>query len=607
MILFFISFLAGVLTVLAPCTISLLPVIVGGNIAGGQNHFRSFIVSASLGVSVILFTLILKVSTIFINIPQSFWQIFSGVIIFIIGFIMLFPDVWEHIPFIGKLNIGSNRLLATGYQKQNFTGDIIMGAALGPVFSTCSPTYFLILATVLPKSIGEGIVYLLAYVVGLCGFLLIISILSQKAIQKLGFVSESKGWLKRIIGIIFLILGLAIIFGFDQKFELALSNNIFDVTKIEQRLLDSNKVNANNSINNFVPSTQNSLNTSQGNDKGNAVNSSKVLDEADRIKIKSLEYAQAPEITDPSGFINTDGQPITFASFREKKVVLVDFWTYSCINCQRTIPYLNAWYKKYANEGLEIIGIHTPEFSFEKVQSNVEAAVKSLGINYPVVLDNDYGTWNAFGNEYWPREYLIDMDGFIVHDHAGEGDYDETEQAIQKALTERANILGSAQVSGGIVVPTDAINMDSSKVNSPETYFGSNRNEYLANGNQNLTGTQDLSIPSDISLNNLYLSGMWNFNPEYAETNDTTAKIVYEYDAKNLYFVASSEQGAKLKILLDGKPISNNKGEDVNADSTAFIKDDRLYKIVNGTDYGEHTIEIDVTSGTLDAYTFTFG
>ena len=587
MILFFISFLAGVLTVLAPCTISLLPVIVGGNIAGGSNKKRALIVTVSLGISVILFTLILKVSTLFINIPQSFWQIFSGVIIFVIGFIMIFPAIWEKVPFLGKLSIGSNPLLATGYKKDNFFGDIIMGAALGPVFSTCSPTYFLILATVLPKSIGVGIVYLLAYVVGLCGFLLVISILSQKAIEKLDLASDSRGWIKRIVGVIFLILGIAIIFGFDQKFELSLSNHIFDVTKIEQKLLTEGS---------SLPPPQ--------------INTSTIpagLSTADRIKMKSAIYQKEPEITDPSGFINTDGQPITLSNFVGKKVVLVDFWTYSCINCLRTLPYVKAWYQKYADQGLEIVSIHTPEFAFEKVQSNVQNAVTSLGIKYPVVLDNDYGTWNAFGNEYWPREYLIDIDGFIVHDHAGEGDYDVTEQAIQKALAERASILGTGPVSSGMVTPVNAVSINPNQVNSPETYFGSNRNEYLSNGEQNTSGIQDLSIPDNISLNNLYLAGSWDFNPEYAETSEVNAKIVYKYDAKNLYFVASSTLGANIKIILDGKPLTINRGADVNADGTATIKENRLYNIVSGSSYGTHTIEIDVVKGTLDAFTFTFG
>ena len=233
---------------------------------------------------------------------------------------------------------------------------------------------------------------------------------------------------------------------------------------------------------------------------------------------------------------------------------------------------------------------------------------KSFGIKYPVVLDNDNGTWNAFGNEYWPREYLIDIDGFIVHDHAGEGDYDGTEQAIQKALAERANILDTGSVSGGTVAPADAITMDPNQVNSPETYFGSNRNEYLANGSQTTNGIQNLSLPENMSLNNLYLSGAWNFVPEYAETSDSNAKIIYKYDAKNLYFVASSTLGANIKILLDGKPVTAAvMGADVNSDSTVLVKDDRLYKIINGATYGEHTLEIDVESGTLDAYTFTFG
>ncbi len=204
---------------------------------------------------------------------------------------------------------------------------------------------------------------------------------------------------------------------------------------------------------------------------------------------------------------------------------------------------------------------------------------------------------------------MIDIDGFVVHDHAGEGAYDETEQAIQKALTERASVLGQAdqvKVSGGIVAPKDAVNMNPNNVNSPETYFGSNRNEYLANGNINTSGAQTLTLPANTSLNNLYLSGVWNFAPEYAETKDTSAKIIYKYSAKDLYFVASSSGGANVKILLDGKPITLGAGADVK-DGKAFIKENRLYKIVEGADYGEHTLEIDLQNGTLDAYTFTFG
>ena len=599
MILFLLSLLAGVLTVLAPCTISLLPVIVGGSLDGKQSLKRAIVVTSSLGISVILFTLILKVSTAFINIPQEFWQILSGGIIFIIGITMIFPSLYENLPWINKLNQDSNKILATGYNKQSFWGDVIIGAALGPVFSSCSPTYFLILATVLPHNFAAGIVYLLAYAVGLSGALLVVCFAGQKLMQKIGVASDPNSWIKRSIGILFLIVGLAIVFGYDKKVETSITNaGYFDVTKVEQKFLPD----AVSKTNVLVPTPQANNSTSTASESA-ATKS--------RIALESLEYPKAPEITDPSGFINTGGQPITIGQYIGKKVVLVDFWTYSCINCQRELPYLKAWYDKYSDQGLEIISIHTPEFAFEKVQANVQKAVTGFGIQYPVVLDNDYGTWNAFGNEVWPRAYLINIDGFITYDHSGEGDYDVTEAAIQKALQQRDQVLGeNAAIPTGIVAPAGVVTVDDNQLGSPETYFGSNRNEYLANGTQGTAGTQTLSIPDMINLNSLYLGGAWNFDPEYAEATQTGDSIEYQYKAKNVYFVASSENanGTRVKILIDGQPISSAMaGSDVAADGTVTIKDNRLYNLVADSEYSEHTITIEVLDPGLDAYTFTFG
>ena len=566
MILFLLSFLAGILTVLAPCTISLLPVIVGGSLDGKQSLKRAIVVTSSLGLSVILFTLILKVSTAFINIPQEFWQVLSGGIIFLIGVTMIYPSLYENLPWINKLNQDSNKILATGYNKQNFWGDVIIGAALGPVFSSCSPTYFLILATVLPHNFAAGIIYLLAYAVGLSGALLVVCFAGQKLLQKLGAASDPKGWIKRTIGILFLIIGIAIFFGYDKKIETNITGaGFFDVTKIEQKFLAKGI-----------------------SDNGNA-------------------SQKTPEITDPSGFINTGGMPIKISDYIGKKVILVDFWTYSCINCQRTLPYMKAWYDKYFADGLEIISIHTPEFAFEKVQANVQKAVDGFGIQYPVVMDNDFGTWNAFGNHYWPHKYLIDIHGNIIYDHTGEGDYDVTEVAIQNALAERASVLReNINISGGTVAPTDMVNVDQNQIGSPETYFGSNRNVYLANGITGASGIQDLSTPENMKLNSLYLGGTWNFNPEFAEATagDT---ITYKYKSKNVYFVASSASGTKIKIMIDGKPAGVMAGSDVSTDGTLIIKDNRLYHIVSGSDYSQHTITIEVIDPGLDAYTFTFG
>jgi thiol-disulfide isomerase/thioredoxin len=310
---------------------------------------------------------------------------------------------------------------------------------------------------------------------------------------------------------------------------------------------------------------------------------------------KSSQYKKAKELANPSGFINT--APFKLSDLVGKKVILVDFWTYSCINCQRTTPYLNAWYQKYKDAGLVIVGVHTPEFDFEKNIDNVTAAVQKAGIKYPVVLDNAMGTWNAYGNQYWPHEYLIDIDGYVVHDHIGEGGYAETEQAIQAALKERSATLGNtAVVPAGTANPANVIALNDNGVQSPETYFGAERNQYLGNGIQGKINTQTLTIPTVQQSNMLYLDGTWNFQYQYAESTTDKARIVYKYNAKHVYMVASAKNPVTLKLTLDGQP-----------HGTVTVQANQLYTLVDGTDYGAHTLQIEVEGAGLDAYTFTFG
>jgi thiol-disulfide isomerase/thioredoxin len=325
---------------------------------------------------------------------------------------------------------------------------------------------------------------------------------------------------------------------------------------------------------------------------------------------KAIRYSKAPELAGIDGFINTGGQPLTISQFKGKKVVLIDFWTYSCINCLREIPYVNQWQQKYGDQGLEIVGVSTPEFAFEHVQSNVQSAVNKLGIKYPVVLDNEYGTWNAFGNQFWPRVYIIDIDGYIVYDHAGEGDYDKTEKAIQKALVERDERLnGTTTAFTAPQAPRGTTEVDQGQLGSPETYFGAARNEYLGNGEQGRTGAQTLAIPQQLQPNTLYLGGAWNFTNEYAINTSASATIRFLYKAKNVYFVASSPQGAiKIKVTRDGgQPLGSAAGADVDANGEATISEDRLYQLVGDSNYGVHTLEVEVESSGLEAYTFTFG
>jgi len=316
------------------------------------------------------------------------------------------------------------------------------------------------------------------------------------------------------------------------------------------------------------------------------------------------QYPAAKELISPDGYINTGGQPVTISSLLGKKVILLDFWTYSCINCQRTIPYLNAWYQKYKDAGLEIIGIHTPEFDFEKVYANVAAAVDKFGIKYPVVMDSNYYTWNEYNNEYWPEEYLIDVDGLVRENNIGEGNYAETEQTIQKLLAQLDTTLGTTTAN----IPTGLVNINETiNANSPETYFDYQRNTNLGNGTAGVEGVQTFTTPSAIDPDTLYLGGTWNIEDQFAENSEAGDTITFKYDAQDVYFVASSVPGVTITVLRDGVPVTTEAGSDLNAQSQVNIKEPRLYHLITEQTPGTHTLKIIVNGPKLDAYTFTFG
>lgn len=308
------------------------------------------------------------------------------------------------------------------------------------------------------------------------------------------------------------------------------------------------------------------------------------------------------EIVNPSGFVNTDG--ITIGELVGKKIILVEFLTYSCINCQRTFPHVVSWYSKYRDDGLEIIGIHTPEFAFEKDIDNVRDAMKEFGIEYPIVLDNEYATWNAYGNRYWPRKYLIDIHGNVVYDHIGEGAYEETEMKIQELLRERATTLGLAMPD--VERSAASITPEQNTARSPETYFGSLRNEYLANGTPRRSGEQQFSLPHIFSQNALYLGGKWDIAPEYAESI-ANAEIVYRYTAKEVYIVADSDVATEIEILQDGTSASASAGVDVNQNGVVIVGESRLYKLIRNEVPGEHVLKLKVRGSGVRFYAFTFG
>lgn len=313
------------------------------------------------------------------------------------------------------------------------------------------------------------------------------------------------------------------------------------------------------------------------------------------IEEKKNKYDVAKEIVLPSGFINTD--EIKISELVGKKVILLDFMTYSCINCQRTWPYVQAWHEKYADHGLQIIGIHTPEFAFEKEYDNVVAAMKEYGLNFPIVLDNDYATWNVYNNRFWPAKYLIDIDGFVVYTHFGEGNYEETELKIQELLAERFERLSIEEKIEEFTLSTvESYDVDFSKVKSPEIYFGAWRNDDLSNGQSGVSGEQTFEKPETPYKNDLNLDGKWNIEREFAENLTGDASIVFKYEAKNVYMVAKAEEPVLIEIFQDGEKVNE-----------ITVQEESLYHLIEGEDYGEHDMEIRIGEPGLQAFTFTFG
>lgn len=322
--------------------------------------------------------------------------------------------------------------------------------------------------------------------------------------------------------------------------------------------------------------------------------------------LKMNLFPRVRELVNPAGFINTD-DTFTLADHVGKRVILVDFWTYSCINCQRTQPYLNAWQEKYGDQGLLIVGVHTPEFEFEEKLENVQRAVADAKITYPVVLDNKYETWRAYQNRYWPRKYLIDIDGYIVYDHIGEGGYAETEKKIQELLQERAERLQESVTFETETVKPQAEANDRERPRTHEVYFGAARNiPSIGNARGGASFTNDFAIPTTLKQDRFHLGGTWAITEEYIE-GDAGARVVLPYRAQKVFLVASSEKGAKVEVLIDGKRVTGEMGGAAVRDGVVTISANQLYRLIESPLWGEHTLELRVIEGSVRLFSFTFG
>ena len=328
------------------------------------------------------------------------------------------------------------------------------------------------------------------------------------------------------------------------------------------------------------------------------------------IEKKQSQFEYAPELIGIEGYIKTDNM-LTIGSLKGK-VVLVDFWTYTCINCIRTLPYLKAWHDKYKEDGLVIVGVHTPEFEFEKKYKNVKDAVEKYELKYPIVQDNSYSTWRAYKNRFWPHKYLIDIDGFIRYDHIGEGKYEETEKVIQALLKERLERLGKGELKKDMAKPTEVIDVDFGKVNTPEIYLGYGFTRGNFGNKEGLPAEQtvDYKIPSLVKPNNVYLEGKWKINKDNAELASDKGRIMLGYDSQAVNIVANSGEGSEIESFVDAKPLNESKAgadiEIINGKSIAKINEERLYNLVD-YEYDSHLLELGIKGKGFKLYTFTFG
>jgi thiol-disulfide isomerase/thioredoxin len=302
--------------------------------------------------------------------------------------------------------------------------------------------------------------------------------------------------------------------------------------------------------------------------------------EKTETSIELTDYGPAPEFVGIEQWLNSD--PLTLGQL-QGKVVLVDFWTYSCINCIRTLPYLTGWYEKYKDQGFVLVGVHTPEFAFEKNTENVKTAIKRHKINYPVAQDNNYGTWTAYNNRYWPAHYLIDQQGRIVYVHFGEGQYQETEATIQQLL--------------GIEQEQEMVEENIRReVRTPEVYLGLRRLEFLTEEQSPSRFSQQYIFPKELPSNFFALEGQWLFDDESIKLAGNSGKLKLDFYAKDVHLVAESEQGAEIRILVDGQLVQ-----------TIQVKDSKLYTLFEGDISKARVLEIEIKGSGFRAFAFTFG
>ncbi len=591
------AILAGAGTALSPCALPVLPALLSAGSTGGRRRPLGVVLGLSITFTVTIVGLAKVVDGV--GLGSDPLRIVAVVVLLAFGLALLMPDV------AARLEAPLSRLARFGPRTtgDGFFSGLLVGGALGFVYTPCASP---ILAAVISVSAASGktIVIGLAYAAGSAAVLLALSLGGRRLFDRVRKAGRGP-LLGRALGTVMILTAVAIVTNLDVNFDQFVAEKIPDVNltatlecskSVTGRLHELTGRKAK-----FVPA--NGASACEGSTSSlhpATRNASQATLLADAKALPDL--GTAPEFTDTEDWFNTGkgaqpGPPLKLTSLRGR-VVLVDFWTYTCINCIRTLPYLKAWDAAYRRDGLTIVGVEAPEFGFEKEASNVENAIGQFGLRYPVVQDNNLGTWNAYGNQAWPADYLIDAHGQVRYATSGEGEYDKTETAIRALLAEAGALIGGKSHPTHVIVP--------SEVATPETYTGTERAQGWVDGPR--AGGHDYGPPAgELQLNEFAYSGTWNIGAQPAEAV-SQAGMQLEFQAKNVYLVLSSpgERPLPVHVLLDGRPIPASKaGADVH-DGVVTVRRQRLYSLVSLKGDERHRLSLRFAGG-VTAYDFTFG
>ena len=588
-LLILFGFIAGAATAVSPCVLPVLPVALAAGATGGRR--RPIGIVAGLTVSFTFATVALVYVIDALGLPDDLIRNLAIVVLLGFGILLLVPALSSR--FEAWLSNLTSRFQPKTGGGDGFWSGTVVGASLGLVYAPCAGP---ILAGVITVSASQPftagrLAVALSYGIGSALVLYLLMLGGRRLTRPL---SKRVPQLQAAMGALMIVFAFLMLGQYDLKFQ----NRIADD-------LPAFLVNPSESIE-TGDAAQDALADIRGNDTTPAADriqaGAQAADDGPETVARKSDLpviGAAPEFSGTQEWFNTpDGTPLTMASLRGK-VVLIDFWTYSCINCIRTQPYLKALYARYHDEGLEIVGVHTPEFPFEKDAGNVGEAVDSAGLEYPVVQDNDYTVWDSYANQYWPAEYFVDANGNVRYAHFGEGDYDHKEVVVRSLLAEAGSDPGSGRNDADSKVTTI-----SDGVTTPESYLGSARAQNFANG-LILDGPHDFGDLEEPAPDQLAYGGNWLISPDIATS--AGGELGLNFGARRVYLVLGSPGGPKkVKVKLDGKPITAaDAGKDVKA-APSEIDGQRLYSLVDLPEAGRHQLSLKLPSG-VQGYAFTFG